>query len=70
LFSAANNIDLSQVAVPAKVLSPAVGAAVPAAAGSPVVAMSQVVDPPKLTVRFPSFVTPEKLIQNSIDRYF
>ena len=30
--------------------------------------MSQVADPPKLTVRFPSFVTQDKLIQNSIDR--
>ena len=30
--------------------------------------MSHLLDPPKLTVRFPSFVTQEKLIQNSIDR--
>ena len=69
LLLAANNIDLSQVAVPAKVLAPAVGAAVPAAV-APVASMTQLVDPPKLTLRFPSFVTPERLIQNSIDRYF
>ena len=30
--------------------------------------MAQVVDAPKLNVRFPSFVTEEMLIKNSIDR--
>ena len=82
--TAHNNIDLSQVSVPAKSSLAAVpatavaaaplqtfGAAAPAQAVgaiSPVSFMSQVVDAPKLTVRFPSFVTPDKLIENSIDR--
>ena len=86
LPTAHNNIDLSQVSVPAKSSI----AAVPATAVSSVAApplqtfgaspvqavgsisppsfMSQIVDAPKLTVRFPSFVTPDKLIENSIDR--
>ena len=94
--TAHNNIDLSQVSVPAKTSLSAVpatvdtaiaaaplktfgaaaplqtfGAAAPvqaAGAVSPVSLMSHVVDAPKLTVRFPSFVTPDKLVENSIDR--
>ena len=76
-----NSIDLSQVTVPVKPAAASQPVAAPlqghvirqpvaSAQQRPVTSstMAQVVDAPKLNVRFPSFVTEEMLIKNSIDR--